>query len=289
MTAAPDVVVRPLLPDDVVPARESAVRSLRALAEASGRPSSPPTPAASERGVDRVAHLQRTDPDGCWTAVQGDVHVGVALSLRRGPLWFLSLLTVEPGLQGQGVGRRLLDAALRTAGRSAMIMSTEDPKALRRYGSAGFALHPGYTADGAVDRSLLRPAPGVRDGDLDRDAELVERLTTSLRGAPYGPDLPQLTRHGSRLLVLPDRGYAVVAPGDLVCLGAVDEASAVLLLQAVVAEAGPTVELGLVTASQQWAVREVLALRLRLVPLVSLCVRGDAAPHPLHVPGGAYG
>ncbi len=39
----------------------------------------------------------------------------------------------------------------------------------------------------------------------------------------------------------------------------------------------------------KWAVREALALRLTLAPLVSLCVRGGAAPHPLHVPGGQYG
>ena len=283
------VEVRPLLPDDVVPARESAVRSLRALAEAQGRPWPAPTPEATARGVARAAHLQRTDPAGCWTAGQDGRHVGSALALRRGPLWFLSLLTVEPGLQGQGTGKRLLEAALGTAGATAMITATADPRALRRYGRAGFDLHPGYTASGEVDRSLLRAVPEVRDGDLARDADLVERLTTALRGAPYGPDLPQLTRHGSRLLVLPGRGYVVVAPGDVVCLGAADEQAAALLLHAAVAESGPRAQLELLTAPQQWAVREALALRLSIAPGISLCVRGGAAPHALHLPGETYG
>lgn len=284
------VEVRLLRPDEAEAGRDVAQAALSTQLLAGGGDPPPVTPASRERGVARVAHLQRTDPDGCWIALDDGQPVGVALALRRGPLWFLSLLGVLPGRQGQGVGRLLLDGALTTADDLAMIMSSDDPKALRRYGSAGFALHPGYTVDGELDRALLPAVPGVREGDADRDADLVDRLATSLRGAPYGPDVARFVTHGHRLLVLPDRGFAVLRPGMVCCLGATDEEAATRLLWAALAEAAtPRVMVELVTAPQQWAVRTALAGRLPLRPDGSLCVRGGAAPSPLHLPGGMYG
>lgn len=286
------VEVRLLRPEECEGAKEVADRALLALSQVQGWTFPAPTPEGHARGVSRVEHLQRTDPDGCWVAVRDDgTPCGVALALRRGPLWFLSLLMVDPDLQGQGLGRRLLDGALTTAADApaAVIMATSDPKALRRYGTAGFALHPGFHVSGTVDRSLLPAVPEVREGDVDRDAGLVEDLAVRLRGAGYGPDLPRFVAHGSRLLVLPDRGFVVLRPGSVLCLGARDEASAQQLLWAALAEAGPEVEVELVLGVQQWAVRVALDARLALRPDTSLCLRGTAAASPLHLPSGAYG
>lgn len=286
------VDVRPLRPEDCAGARDVADRALRALAAVQGWTWHEPTEQGRARGVDRVAHLQRTDPGGCWAAVREDgTPCGVALALRRGPLWFLSLLMVDPDLQGRGVGRRLLDGALRTAedAPGAVVMATSDVKALRRYSGAGFALHAGYYVTGTVDRALLPAVPQVREGDVARDADLVEGLATRLRGAPYGPDLGQFAVHGTRLLVLPGRGFAVLRPGLVVCLGAEDEQAAEQLLWAALAEAGPEVEVELVLGRQQWAVRTALAARLSVRPDTSLCLRGTATASPLHLVSGAYG
>src|SRR5436853_2505021 len=68
--------------------------------------------ARAARGQSRVAHLLETDPGGAWVAIDCERVVGVALALVREGLWGLSLLAVEPPLQGTGIGRRLLDAAL---------------------------------------------------------------------------------------------------------------------------------------------------------------------------------
>src|SRR3954453_4305386 len=67
----------------------------------------------ADRGRSRIAHLLETDPGGAWVAESADGRVvGVALALVREGIWGLSLFAVEPALQGQGVGRALLDAAL---------------------------------------------------------------------------------------------------------------------------------------------------------------------------------
>ncbi|MEV6549782.1 GNAT family N-acetyltransferase [Streptomyces sp. NPDC051597] len=56
------------------------------------------------------------DPAGCWVAVDekanGNSVVGFALSQNRGRLWYLATYGVLPSHQGQGIGKRLLDAAL---------------------------------------------------------------------------------------------------------------------------------------------------------------------------------
>src|SRR5205809_2005761 len=79
----------------------------------------------TQRARFRIAHLLGTDPGGAWVAEHDGEIVGVALALVREGVWGLSLFGVRPGLQGQGVGRRLLNAALDYAEgrRGAIILS----------------------------------------------------------------------------------------------------------------------------------------------------------------------
>src|SRR3954451_5141487 len=140
--------------------------------------------ARAARGQSRVAHLLETDPGGAWVAEAEGRVVGVALALVREGLWGLSLLAVEPIRQDQGIGRRLLDAALGYAdgARGAIILSSTDPKAMRRYARAGFALRPAVAAAGIVERSAL-PArhPRVRAA-TGVDLELTEDVSRKVRG-----------------------------------------------------------------------------------------------------------
>ncbi len=57
----------------------------------------------------RVGHLHDQDPEGAWVAELDGEIVGVALALVREGIWGLSLFGVKPGLQGQGIGGRLLE------------------------------------------------------------------------------------------------------------------------------------------------------------------------------------
>ena len=287
---AAEVVVRPMREDDVPGAQQVADVAMREAGTRYGWVVPDLDDAGRVRAQARHAHLLATDPDGCWVAETAGRVVGVALSLVRESLWFLSLLAVDREVQAQGVGARLLGATLRTAEGlpAAMIMSSSDPKALRRYARAGFALLPGYEATGPVDRTVLPVTPQVRDGDWDADGERVDDLGRRLRGAAYGPDLPHLRDRGARLLVADD-GFAVLRDGDLSLLGAGDPATAQALLWAALAEATGDVEVGPLTAAQQWAVEVVLEARLSLRPGTSMCTRGAVGPLSPYVPNGAFG
>ena len=287
--------LRPLRPEDVPAAEEMTYASLSDMAAAY---EDGPFPARTDDGITRsrhrIAHLQRTDPDGAWVAVDGDEVVGIALSLRRGPMWFLSLLAVATSQQARGIGRQLLDAALRTSegAGAAWILATADPKALRRYALAGFAPHAGYTAKGPLDRSVV-PAVSVRPGDWASDGALVDHVATTLRGAPYGPDLEAMAAVGQRLLAVDEpagQGFAVLGPRGIATLGATTPAVAQRLLWAALAELGTeVVTVDWLSADQQWAIDVVLAARLPLGPGPSSCRRSTLGPLTPLLPSGAYG
>ena len=291
------IELRPLKPEDVPAAEEMAIAALRASAKVyqPGHPLPARTPEMIQRSRYRIAHLQRTDPDGAWLAVHGEQVAGIALSLRRGPMWFLSLLAVATDLQARRIGKQLLDAALRTSvgAGSSWILSTTDPKAVRRYALAGFAPHPGYTATGTLDRSAIPSGLGIRDGDWSADNGLVEDVVTRLRGAAYGPDLPAMQATGQQLLIAEagrERGFAVVRNGAVGSLGATSPALSQQLLWATLALAErPEVTIDWLTADQQWAIDVALAARLSLGPGPSSCRRTTLGPMTPYLPGGAYG
>src|SRR4051812_24814935 len=91
-----------------------------------------------------LEHLVRHDPAGCWVAEDAHGLLGTAASMRRDLTWLLATYAVRPGVQGRGVGRQLLDAALSHGSGvlRGMIAASEDPLAVRRYRLAGFGLHP---------------------------------------------------------------------------------------------------------------------------------------------------
>ncbi len=195
-------------------------------------------------------------------------------------------------MQGQGVGGRLLTEALRTAegAEAGWVLSSDDPRALRRYALAGFAPLPAYTARGTVDRTLLPAVPQVRDGDWDTDAELVEAVASAQRGAGYGPDLEVL--RASRLLVTdgPDgRGFVAVWPGGVRPIGATTPQAGQALLWAALAEVGAEASVEFLTGEQQWAIDVVLRARLAMRPGSSTCHRGRLGPFSPYLPSGAYG
>ena len=288
--------VRPMLPEDVAAAEEVGWAALWTLAveHEPGLTIPERTPDLLYRSRLRISHLQQTDPDGAWVATHDGAVVGLALSLRRGPMWFLSLLAVSKDLQAKGIGKALLDASLQTAegAGAAWLLATVDPKAVRRYALAGFALHPSYTAKGPLDRALLRRTPRVRDGDWARDGALVDEVVTSLRGAPYGPDLGPMAETCTLLVGEDgaDRGFAVLRAGTISSLGATSPALAQQLLWGSLAAAEkPDVTVDWLFADQQWAIDVAIAARLPIGAGSSRCIRSVLGPLTPYLPGGAYG
>ena len=213
--------------------------------------------------------------------------VGVGLAVRRGSLWFLSLLAVRGDLQGKGVGKRLIDATLEYGKEChlGMIGASPDPRALRRYSRAGFELYPAYSAEGVPDLKEAPTGLGVREGDWERDRELFETLVALRRGEPYGPDLDFLRLPDSRMFVrdgpVPaDRAVCLLRRGKAPMVAAASETAAGRVLWAGIAEAREDVALPYVTGNQQWAVEIAVAARLTLKLGDTLCVKGMECPAP---------
>lgn len=251
-------------------------------------------PGARERWLARVGHLLRTDPGGCYVAERDGRVVGVAQAMVREGLWVLSLLAVDPRGQNGGAGRLLMERALaygeeRVGG---LIVSSNDPRALRLYARSGFALRPTFQADGELDRRWLpTSAARVREGG-EADAEELTELARKVRGAPYTSELRYLMSVGAKLLVAGDAGFALAYPGQGVWgLTARDEETAAALLWSALersaADGYPT-RVRWFDANQQWAIDVVLRAGLSLEAYGALCVRGQTGRLSPFIPTGSF-
>lgn len=247
---------------------------------------------AARRWRERIAFPLGTDPDGAFVAELGGRIVGAAEAIVRERLWILSLLAVQPGIQSGGAGRAVLERALTYGNHTdaGLIVSSNDPRALRLYASCGFALHPTLRADGIVDRRALpRNQTGVRVQDGGADVESLAALTRAIRGAPYTLELRWAVGRGARLLRLADRGFAAVDEDGILLelVARDDEAASALLWHALAMAEGPT-RIRWMTGAQQWAVDVLLAARLELVAYGALCVRGDPGPLRPFLPSAPF-
>jgi hypothetical protein len=242
-------------------------------------------------GRSRVAHLQATDPEGCWVAEQEGALLGVAMSLVREDVWGLSLLAVAPGRQGEGIGGRVLAPALAygQGRRGRIILSSTDPRAMRRYARAGLRIKPCVAAAGPLNRSRLPSGLRSREGDPVGDAERIDAISRQVRGAAHGADVALLAQAGG-LLVLGDRGFAVHRDGSPALLAARDEEAATDLLWSCLAAAAPgvPVHVDFISERNDWAVRVALDLGLPLSPDGPVFVDGDTGTFAPYLPSGAY-
>jgi GNAT superfamily N-acetyltransferase len=287
-----DVTIRPLLPDDVAAAAAAARTALEQLYPAELTPEEEASRIAGATA--RVAHLQRTDPGGCWVAeIEGEI-AGVAIALVREGVWGLSLLAVLPDFQGRGIGTRLYAPAL-AYGEDApggIILSSSHPAAMRRYArTPGYRLLPTVELSGTWDP---RRAPAVlrcRPGDPAADARTIESASRHVRGASHMRDLPtSVDQLDSTLLVVEDEGFVCAHDGSPWLLAARTEAAAEDLLWGAIASGrrGGTVSCGFVTAENQWAIRVGLEAGLSIAPGGPIFVRGRVGPMAPYLPSGSY-
>lgn len=282
------VQIRPMTADDVVVAErisDEAFHELDGRTVPRDRPAPEPrTPEHSASWIARTRRFLEHDPGGCWVAEEAGEVVGFATSFVRERVWCLATYAVRPGLQGKGVGARLLEAAESYGDRCevGMLSASVDPRAVRRYWRAGFTLHPQMLLRGRVDRSRLRPVDGVRDGTPD-DRPMLDQIARRLRGGGHGPDHETLGATG-RLVVAESalgRGFAYTEESRLALLAATHPATATALLWECLAGAGTDEYLvPHVTAANQWAVDVGLTAGLELATSGYLGLRGMDPPSP---------
>jgi GNAT superfamily N-acetyltransferase len=286
--------IRPMRDDDVEACEQISSQAFLELDRRTYQRAWPdPSPRPPHRATAwqaRTRHLLDTDPGGCWVAEVDEEVVGFATSLVRELMWILASYAVRPGLQGQGLGRALLEAALHH-GRGClrgMLNASADPQALRRYALAGFRLQPQMLLRGTVSREVLPVVRHVREGTVG-DRDLLDSLDRRTRGAAHGPDHEVLARE-LRLLVT-DRpagsGYAyVTAGGAPLLLAATTRKVATSLTWEGLAASDPEVpvEIGHVSAANDWAVDLAMAARLDVWARGFLALRRmkDPAPYVPH-------
>lgn len=289
-----DVTIRPMRPDDVPEAERLSDEGFYDL-DLRMRRTSDPVPerrSAPHRAVwiERTLHFVQTDPGGCWVAEDETGMVGMATSYRRETLWCLATYAVRPGLQGRGIGKPLLAAAM-NHGRSctrSMLSASSDTKAVRVYHQAGFDLHPQMYLSGTVDRSKIPVVEKVRDGTAS-DIELMDSLDRRARGAGHGPD-HELMLRSWRLLVSDTStgsGYAYLNERDqLALLAASNRRTAARLLWAVLADGPAEAAIPHVTGANQWVLDVGFEARLELHQEGFLALRSMQLPSP-YVHNGA--
>jgi ribosomal protein S18 acetylase RimI-like enzyme len=286
----PALTIRPMTPEDAPAAErlsdesfhELEVRMNRASWPAPERRSAP----RSEQWRQRILHLLRTDPAGCWAADDESGLVGFATSIVRDTTWYLATLAVRPGLQGRGIGRSLMDVTMEHGSGClhAMLSASADPKAVRRYHLAGFEMHPQMFLTGVVDRSALPVIEKVREGTA-ADTDLMNSVDRQTRGAAHGPDHEFLQR--SLRTVVSDTstgsGYTYLdESGGVHLLAATNRRTAARLLWTALADTPPetSVTVGHITAANQWAIAVGMAARLELHQEGYLALRGMKPPAP---------
>jgi GNAT superfamily N-acetyltransferase len=242
----------------------------------------------------RVAHIRDRDPAGAWVAELDGEIVGMALALVREGVWGLSFFGVKPGLQGQGIGGPLLAGALRAAEgcRAGIILSSNDPRAMRRYFRSGFRVRPCLAAAGAINRSRLPAGLRSKPGDLGSEAHraTIDAASRFVRGATHGEDVGAMVETGSELLVIEGRGWAAHRDGAPMVVAAVDEAAARDLTWSCLAAgpAGGAVHVDFIAEGNDWAVEVALDAGLSLSPDGPIFVRGELGPLAPYLPSGAY-
>lgn len=286
-----EVVIRPMHGDDIEAAEAAAWSALRVQIPEELM-SVAQEDHARGRARRRMDYLLGTDPGGAWVAAAGPEIAGVALALVRESVWGLSLLAVAPGHQGRGIGTRLMATALGYGEkvRGGLIVSSLDPRAMRRYALAGFALHPTMSATGIADRGAVPAGLRSRPGDPRADREICDAASRAARGAAHGEDVAHMVEGGPALLVHDGGGFALHHDGRIVLLAATDDVVARDLMWSCLAAMPPgtTASVESITAAQGWAIEVALAARLALSPDGPLFTRGELGPLAPYLPSGGF-
>ena len=87
-------------------------------------------------------HLLATDPATFVVAVRAEAIVAFGAAIRRDDVWFLSMLFVEPGDQGAGLGRAVLERILPANGDPVLATATDSQQPISNALYARYAMVP---------------------------------------------------------------------------------------------------------------------------------------------------
>ncbi|MBN1641745.1 MAG: GNAT family N-acetyltransferase [Anaerolineae bacterium] len=134
----------------------------------------------------------RLSPDGCTVAADGDRVVGTVTTLRYpGRLAWISMLLVEPGYRGQGIGARLFDRALCAVREWGTVALDATPAGQSLYAARGLVVCH------RIDRMVIPHVPSLsanpEDG-IERVREGDWPAIAALDGRAFGADRSAVLR-----------------------------------------------------------------------------------------------
>jgi GNAT superfamily N-acetyltransferase len=146
--------------------------------------------------------LLASHPAGSAVATIQDHVVGFGIAVERETTWFLGFLFIEPGLQGRGIGHRVLESILPSSGTDAWLAGGG---VLATCAEAVQAISTGlYASLGMRPRDPIYQLVGTPRADA------LRRLPPSVEGVPFEP---VEAAHGTEWLA------EVLAPLDLAAVG----------------------------------------------------------------------
>jgi GNAT superfamily N-acetyltransferase len=246
------------------------------------------TPPPLDAIAPSLHHFLRHDGGRCFVAeVDGRV-VGYSAAWVRGGTWFLAGLFIDPGHQGRGIGRRLLELALAGAPAGRMTISDAiQPVSNTLY--AGYGLLPttpilSFTGTATAEApSHLVPS--------EPTADALALLDRAVYGFDRAVDHAFWAAEATPTLWLRDGepvAYSYRWPrGRIGPVGGRDEASAAAALQAELARQ-PSARVDIPGTSRS-LVRVALASGLRIAAPPGLLLRSDEAEPPRSLAIASYG
>ena len=135
--------------------------------------------------------LLQIAPSGSFAAVSGDRIVGTAIGIDYGSYGWIAMMLVDPGVRRQGVGARLLEAAMGAVPPELPLRLDATPLGRPLYERYGFVLETPLTRhvrpEGPVPDG---PEPGgirpLTEGDLEIVMESDDRISGAHRHAVIG-------------------------------------------------------------------------------------------------------
>jgi len=227
-------------------------------------------------------HVLRTGVS--HVAIRDGTITGFASAWSRGDDWFLASLFIAPDAQGQGLGRRLLDAVWGGEfARRRTITDAIQPISNALYAGRGLAPTTPMLVFSGV------PAPGAPP--LEQGSGELAPIDAAAYGFDRAVDHDYWSRHARRTVWLRDgesAAYSYAFPGGSIGpVAGIDPAAAAGALEGELAAAGGSVLLR-VPGSSRALVATALRAGLRLSPTPGLLLLSEAAAPPTSLAIAGY-
>ena len=227
-------------------------------------------------------HVLRTGVS--HVAIRDGTITGFASAWSRGDDWFLASLFIAPDAQGQGLGRRLLDAVWGGEfARRRTITDAIQPISNALYAGRGLAPTTPMLVFSGV------PAPGAPP--LEQGSGELAPIDAAAYGFDRAVDHDYWSRHARRTVWLRDGesvAYSYAFPGGSIGpVAGIDPAAAAGALEGELAAAGGSVLLR-VPGSSRALVATALRAGLRLSPTPGLLLLSEAAAPPTSLAIAGY-